>query len=63
MKIWNVHAGMALLLALALPASAQNQLPANFLGLTTLEVGPAALSGGPDDDLLTLNHLLAWCDG
>jgi hypothetical protein len=56
MKIWNVHAAMALLLALALPASAQNQLPANFLGLTTLEVGPAALSGGPDDDLLTLNH-------
>ncbi|HWX30525.1 MAG TPA: hypothetical protein VNZ53_24165, partial [Steroidobacteraceae bacterium] len=56
MKIWNMHAAAALLLAAALPASAQNQLPANFLGLTTLEVGPAALSGGPDDDLHTLNH-------
>jgi hypothetical protein len=57
MKIWNMHAGAALLLlAVALPASAQNQLPANFLGLTTLEVGPAALAGGPDDDLFTLNH-------
>jgi hypothetical protein len=56
MKISNLHAGVALLLAVALPASAQNQLPANFLGLTTLEVGPAALSGAPDDDLYTLNH-------
>jgi hypothetical protein len=55
MKIWNMHAGAALLLAVVLPASAQNQLPANFLGLTTLEVGPVALSGGPDDDLHSLN--------
>ena len=56
MKIWNLHAAAALLLAAALPAVAQNQLPANFLGLTTLEIGPVALSGGPDDDLFTLNH-------
>ena len=46
----------ALLTLLAGPASAQNQLPVNFLGLTLLEIGPIALSGAPDDDLFTLNH-------
>ena len=38
--------------ALPLMSHAQSQLPANFLGLTMLELGPEG-SGGAQDDLLT----------
>jgi hypothetical protein len=56
MKSLNLLALAALLATGSWTASAQNQLPVNFLGLTTMEIGPQALSGGPDDDLFTLNH-------
>src|SRR5215469_7890504 len=56
MKILRLLAFAALLAAGSWTAAAQNQLPVNFLGLTALEVGPEGLSGGPDDDLFTLNH-------
>jgi hypothetical protein len=56
MKLSSLLTMAALLAAGSWTASAQNQLPVNFLGLTALEVGPQGLSGGPDDDLFTLNH-------
>ena len=56
MKVSSLLTMAALLAAGSWTASAQNQLPVNFLGLTALEVGPQGLSGGPDDDLFTLNH-------
>ncbi|MDB6103766.1 MAG: hypothetical protein JWO52_3765 [Gammaproteobacteria bacterium] len=56
MKSFKLLAWVALFAAGTGTASAQNQLPVNFLGLTTLEIGPEALSGAPDDDLFTLNH-------
>jgi hypothetical protein len=57
MKIRNMLASTALLaLAAAGPVSAQqNQIPLNFLGDILLEVGPLGVSGGPDDDLHSLN--------
>lgn len=57
MKIGNTLASVGLLvLAAVWPASAQqNQIPLNFLGDILLEVGPLGLSGGPDDDLRSLN--------
>src|SRR5579864_8746557 len=56
MKSLKLLALVALFAAGTGTAAAQNQLPANFLGLTTLEIGPEGLAGGPDDDLFTLNH-------
>ena len=55
MKLPNLLA-LAAIAVVSATASAQNQLPANFLGLTSLEIGPQGISGGPDDDLYTLNH-------
>jgi hypothetical protein len=45
-----------LLVLIALPAYAQNQLPVDLKGVALLELGPSGISGGPDDDLFTLNH-------
>lgn len=55
MKTWNMLA-VVLLALVALPVSAQNQLPLNNLGTATLGIGPANTSNGPDDNLFTLNH-------
>jgi hypothetical protein len=55
MKTWNTLAS-ALLVLMAMPVSAQNTQPLNFLGTAELDIGPANIWTGPDDDLLTLNH-------
>jgi len=55
MKTWNMLA-VVLLALVALPVSAQNQLPLNNLGTATLGTGPANISNGPVDNPFTLNH-------
>jgi len=52
MKMIQIGAVSALVLLVPAIGSAQNALPANFLGLTSLELGPN-ITGGAQDDLLT----------
>ena len=56
MKAWNAVASLALAALFALPATAQNQEALKILGEAALEIGPANIYTGPQDDLISLDR-------